>query len=340
LPPRKHFREEFVRPFGLPNALDLIGEAPETWRMLDELAFAARMGGHVLLRGETGTGKEPAARAIRLMGPEAAGPYIAISAGNVPPGLVEDALFGHVKNVTHSGMGATIGVVGQADGGILFLDEIARLSEELQIALLRVLDGGDYRQVGGQTNLTSRFRLIAALNREPERLIRDLRGRMAHTVWLPTLANRREDIPLLLRPLLAKAAAKAPDLVAALLTKQADGTTEIVPPVELLDRLMRVEAFEGNIRDLESALNEQLRGSPDLRPPALASVPAPARTDGAESPDPDDESSGPDLTAERIEWCLTQTDGNVKAAADLAGVSRPALYRAMERLGMKWRKEE
>jgi two-component system nitrogen regulation response regulator GlnG/two-component system response regulator HydG len=233
-----------------------------------------------------------------------------------------------------------MGVIGQADGGILFLDEIARLSEDLQVALLRVMDDGDYRQVGGQKNLVSRFRLIAALNREHERLTRDLRGRMAHIVWMPTLSTRHEDIPLLLRPLLARAAARAPDLVEPLRTRQTDGTIEIVPPVELLDRLMRVEDFEGNIRDLDAALNEQLRQSPDLRDPAAAirgSTPPPPDAQGSAARE---ENRAATLTVEEIEWCLGQTGGNHKAAAERLTVSRGALYRAMDRLGMKRKKEE
>ncbi|HEY8038594.1 MAG TPA: sigma 54-interacting transcriptional regulator, partial [Polyangiaceae bacterium] len=121
---RRHLLEKYVGPFGEANAFGMVGESPEWWALLERLAFAARIPAHVLIRGETGTGKESAAAAVHAMGPSARGPLVSMSVGNIAPTLLEDELFGHRKGYPQAGMDAKKGVVAEANGGTLFLDEI------------------------------------------------------------------------------------------------------------------------------------------------------------------------------------------------------------------------
>jgi DNA-binding NtrC family response regulator len=346
--PARHFAEKYMGPFGEANAFGMVGETPEMWTLLEHLAFAAKVPDHVLLRGQTGTGKESAAEAIHAMSLNALGPFISMSIGNIPRSLFEDALFGHLKDYPQAGMRAKKGAVGEADGGSLFLDEIADLTFDAQTALLRLLDQGEYLTLGGEGRLRSELRLIGAMNRELEALKLDLRKRLSTHIDLPPLTLRRDDVPLILRHLLKRAHARTPGLTQHLVTPQADGTVEVVPPVWFVERLMRQETYEGNVRDLIAAVNQLLEQATPPPGPAGAKAGG-AETAGAGAGSKDagearegagDEARGALLTKDEVEWCLARTGGNVSAAAKAAGVSRPAFYRAMSRLGVKRGKGE
>jgi two-component system nitrogen regulation response regulator GlnG/two-component system response regulator HydG len=241
-----------------------------------------------------------------------------------------------VKNYPQAGMDALEGLVARADAGVLFLDEIANLPSDAQGALLRVLDGGHYKPGGAKEFRHVLFRLVAAMNREEEVLQADLRKRLMIKVNVPNLAERRDDIPLILRHLLRKARAalkgdraEESDLVKHMLVEQTDGSLEVVPPVAFVLELMRRPSFDGNVRDLESAMWDLFfRSAP---PQVRAELDKPPRPGAAAN---EDERSL-QLTAAEVQWCLRKTGGNVSAAAKLAGMSRPAFYRALERVGMK-----
>jgi two-component system nitrogen regulation response regulator GlnG/two-component system response regulator HydG len=339
--PLAHFPIGRAGRFGHANAFNIVGETPELWELLDRAAFAAMLPDHVMIRGQTGSGKEAIAALIHALSSDASGPYVPLSIGDIGRNLIEDELFGHVKNHPQAGMKEKIGVIAEANGGILFLDEIGSMPFDAQSALLRVLDAGQYRQAGAQGHKVSRFRLLAAMNRADDSLLTDLRKRFGIMVWVSTLVARRDDIPLILRHLLRRVHAAKPALTQRFETRQADGSTEIVAPLWFVERLLQQESFEGNVRDLLTAMNDLLYpgGLPRPAPSRRTSEAPPAGT-SEDAQAAAGEARGTRLTKEEVAWCLAKTGGNVKAAAEAAGVSRQAFYRAMKRTGVTGKEGE
>ena len=281
--------------FGEPDPFGIVGEAPETWALRDRLAFVAPLPGHVLLSGPSGTGKELAARAVHRLSPRGSRPLVARNAATFPPGLIDAELFGNIRDFPNAGMRERPGLVGEASGSTLFLDEIGELPEALQTHLLRVLDrDGEYQRLGDARPLRADVRFVAATNRPVGHLKSDLRARLVHTVSLPPLSERREDIPLLVRALLRRAAAEDPRLGARL-------GDEPRVSLELMLALL-AHPLPLNVRELEAILFRSLSSSagPTLElPPDLA---APAE-DEALATDPQD------VTPEQIQECLDRHGG-------------------------------
>ncbi|HEY1959996.1 MAG TPA: sigma 54-interacting transcriptional regulator [Polyangiaceae bacterium] len=297
-------------PFGEADSVGIVGESPAAWKLRADLAFAAMTNAHVLIHGPSGTGKELCAAAIHSLSPRARRPFIALSAANIPPGLIDSELFGHPKNYPNAGMPERIGLVGAADGGTLFLDEIGEMPPELQAHLLRFLDArGKYNRLGETLTRHANVRLVCATNRGPAGLKFDLLARLMVRIQTPSLEARREDIPLIVRHLLRaspSAAAFANDVDPSLMVK-----------------LLRMR-FPTNVRELEEHLVRALRfsaGSPPLRlvePRGV--VPAP----------PEDERMVAEIRAalERHGW-------HVSRAAESLGMSRHALARLMKKHGIR-----
>ncbi|MGY6214190.1 sigma-54 interaction domain-containing protein [Methylolobus aquaticus] len=184
--------------------LNLIGEAPAFREALSLIARYADCPATVLISGETGTGKELAARAIHYLGPRRNRPFIPINCGALPDSLVENELFGHSKGAFTDGRESTRGLVGDAEGGTLFLDEVEALSPKAQVSLLRFLQDGFFRPLGARQPIKADVRVIAATNLELGEIVAagefrsDLMYRLqVATVRMPTLRERREDIPRL-----------------------------------------------------------------------------------------------------------------------------------------------
>ena len=306
--------------FGAADALGLVGESPAAWELRDQLAFAAKTGDHVLVTGSTGTGKELASRAIHALSARAAGPFVSRNAATLPPGLVDAELFGNVRNYPNPGTAERKGLIGEADGGTLFLDEIGELPFELQSHLLRVLDGsGEYQRLGESLTRRANLRLIAATNRDPSELKHDLVPRLAVRVELPSLSDRLDDVPLLIRHGIELARKKAPDVVQRFCDEQ--GRPSIDPA--LVDVLLR-RAMPGNVRDIASvlwaAMAESKRGTIRVPRELASAAPVPNPPPG-------------DLDADRVREAITRRHGNLQAAAtDLGLSSRYALYRIVRKL--------
>jgi two-component system nitrogen regulation response regulator GlnG/two-component system response regulator HydG len=287
---------------------------------------------HVLIHGDSGTGKESVAKMIHGMGANAGRPFASISAGNLAPSLLEDQLFGHVADYPQKGMQARRGSLGEADGGTLFIDEIGRMRLDAQMALLRALDSGEYKMLGGEGVKHSRFRFVGAMNGLVSALLPDLYNRLVKRIQMPTLAQRSDDIPLIVRHLLRQLHAKNPGVTRHLLRRQANGGEEVVPPVGFIEELVKRQSFDGNVRDLVGAVDQMLfetmpaQGGGDVR----------VRGEVDRDDDPD-EARGRKLTKGEIEWALGKYGGNVSAAARQLDVSRQSLYRAMERVGIRGR---
>ena len=195
--------------YGRPDPFGMVGESEPAWKLREQLAFAASTDRHVLVLGESGAGKELAARAIHGLSTRRDQTFVARNAATMPESLIDAELFGNVKNYPNPGMPERPGLVGEADGSTLFLDEIGDLPEKCQVHLLRVLDAdGEYQRLGEARTRKSAFRLVAATNRAPEALKHDFLARFTHRIALPGLPERRDDIPLVLAEILRRTASK------------------------------------------------------------------------------------------------------------------------------------
>ena len=212
----------------------------ELRRLLDRVAVAPYP---VLVLGESGTGKELVARAVHHKSPRTAGPFVAANCASIPENLIEAELFGHAKGAFTGAERDRAGLFEQAHGGTLFLDEVACLSPRAQESLLRVLESGEIRRVGGARAETVDVRMVAATNENLEdeaAFRRDLYYRLnVLRLEIPPLRERPEDLPLLAERLLARIAAEA-------------GLRKTLAPDAL--RALAAHRWPGNVRELENAL--------------------------------------------------------------------------------------
>ena len=194
-----------------PAASGLVGRSPAFSAMLEKVMRVARANASVLLLGETGTGKELVARAIHEASPRREAPFVAVDCAGLTETLFESELFGYEKGAFTGAMHRKIGLVEAVSGGTLFLDEIGELPPSLQVRLLRLLETGTYRRVGGVDWLPADFRLVSATHRdlasmvEAETFRRDLYFRInTFPLRTPALHERASDIPLLATSLLER----------------------------------------------------------------------------------------------------------------------------------------
>ncbi len=332
LVPLRHFPDPSWGEYGEPDAVGFIGESAVAWRLRDRLAFAAKSDAHVLLVGESGTGKELAARAIHELSTRQAGPLVSRNAATLPSGLIDAELFGNVRNYPNAGMPERPGLVGQANGGTLFLDEIGELPAEMQSHLLRVLDAeGEYQRLGEATPRRSDMRLVGATNRDPRTLKHDLLARLTVRIELPPIGERREDIPLLLRHLLLRAATRVPDLAKRFVSKRTGLATARIEP-ELVDHLLR-RPLPLNVRELDALL---WRAMETARGDVLA-LTEEVRADAEAGGEPESVQSARNAepTAEEIRGVLDREGGSITRAAKALGLtSRYALYRLLKKHGI------
>jgi DNA-binding NtrC family response regulator len=294
----------------------------------------------VLLTGETGTGKELAARAVHAESPRKDKPFVAVNCGALPAELVESELFGHAKGAFTGATAAKSGLFEEAHGGTLFLDEIGDLPLPVQVKLNRALQEKEVRRVGTTQPVKVDVRVVAATHRElaaevaAGRFREDLYYRLnVVTVRLPALRERREDVPLLALHFLARAG--RPEL-------------EGFEPQAL--RALTAFAWPGNVRQLENAvaraaavaqgprisvedLPPELQtpaaapGAPAGRIPAeaLAKLPYREAVDGARDT----------VSREYLSALMQEFGGNVTHAAERAGMERESLHRLLKRYGVR-----
>ncbi len=187
------------------NPLDqfglLRGSSPRMKKLFRTLRKVARTDARILIVGETGTGKELVARTVHQMGDRSDRVFLAVNCGAIASELFESELFGHEKGAFTGASSLHRGVFERADGGTLFLDEITEMPPDLQVKLLRVLEAGKFRRVGGEEDLSSNLRIISACNRIPAEAIEDGRFRedlyyrvASFPITLPPLRDRGDDI--------------------------------------------------------------------------------------------------------------------------------------------------
>jgi Nif-specific regulatory protein len=189
----------------------IVGRSAAMRRIFEQVRLVSKWNTTVLIRGETGTGKELIANAIHYNSPRASGPLVKLNCAALPENLLESELFGHERGSFTGAVGSRKGRFEQADGGSLFLDEIGEISPAFQAKLLRVLQEGEFERVGGSRSIKADVRIIAATHRDLEAAVEaghfreDLFYRLnVMPLYLPPLRERPEDIPEISRHLLAK----------------------------------------------------------------------------------------------------------------------------------------
>jgi len=318
-------------PFGGPDEHGIVGESPEVGELRGQLPFLARRAGHVLVQGPSGAGKELVSRALHQLSPRAHRPIVARNAATFPTGLIDAELFGNIKDYPNAGMRERRGLIGEADGSTLFLDEIGELPGELQAHLLRVLDGeGSYQRLGEDRPRQADLRLVAATNRATEQLRPEFLARLALRITVPGLDERREDVPLLARHLLRRAASQDPSLGERLFKggDVAAGEPRVDP--QLMDMLVR-RRYSQHVRELESFLWQAMTGSRG-RHLALTG----ALREALEAPHQLEARQREELTPEVIQACLDRHGGSrTKAYRELGLRNRHVLYRLIKRHGLR-----
>ncbi len=317
---------EEPRPRGVTQ--NLIGVSPKMQRIFRLIEKVAPTESTVLITGESGTGKEMVATAIHLQSRRAHGPFITVNAAAIPESLFESELFGHVRGSFTGAVSDRPGLMKQADGGTLFLDEVAEMPLAVQAKVLRALQSGEVRPVGGGEATHVDARVIAATNRDltraraEEKLREDLYYRLSvFTIELPPLRERREDIPLLAGYFRQKHARR--------LGKRVDRFTE-----RAQYHLLRYE-YPGNVRELENAIERAVTLAEhgeishlDL-PPALREEPVRMLSEGDAFPYRP-EMSLTELETEHIRRALIYHARNTTRAAKSLGISRSTLWRKMK----------
>jgi formate hydrogenlyase transcriptional activator len=314
-----------------------VAESPAMKAVLERVGLAAPSGTTVLIRGETGTGKEGLARLVHDLSPRFGAPFVAVNLGALPDTLIESELFGHEKGAFTGAARRRAGKFEQSEGGTLFLDEVGDAPPSVQVRLLRVLQEKEIQRVGGSESLKVDVRVVAATNRDLERMVKegtfreDLYYRLAiFPVTLPPLRERREDI----RPL----ATYFLDRQAKLMNRK--------PPRVPDDAWAALErhGWPGNVRELENYLQRALILSPgpELR---LPEPPAPPCADEPEARAAPDDGVGrfDDEVRALIERALARCSGRVygpQGAAALLGLKPTTLQGKMRKYGVGDAKRE
>jgi DNA-binding NtrC family response regulator len=315
----------------------IVGQSPAMRTLFQLLETVAATSSTVLITGETGTGKELAARAIHHNGPRHAHRFVALNCSAIPETLLEAELFGHVRGAFTGAVANRQGRVEQASRGTLFLDEVGTMSPALQAKLLRVLQEREFERVGDSNPIKVDVRVIAATHSDLPRMVsegsfrEDLYYRLnVIPIHLPPLRDRREDIPGLVQHFLQKLGAQI-----------TPPRTQVTVSQEVMRRLMAFN-WPGNVRQLENVVERMLALSPGRSQIEVSDLPAEIQTAAAPEPAaawlPDE---GVDLDGyvrgvERalIGRALDRTKGNRRQAADLLGVKRTTLVERLKRLGL------
>ncbi|GAU82288.1 sigma-54 dependent transcriptional regulator [Bosea sp. BIWAKO-01] len=298
----------------------LVGASPAIVRLRQRLTLMADADADVLLFGETGTGKEVAARALHDLGKRRSGRFVAVNCGAIPETMIESELFGHEAGAFTGARERRIGKIEHASGGTLFLDEIESMPMAAQVRLLRALQERRIERLGSNREIAVDIRIVAATKADLAALAKaggfreDLVYRLnVVTLRLPPLRDRREDIPLLFQHFLGLAAARV---------------GRSAPPLgrDLLQRLSRQD-WPGNVRELRNAAERSLLGMDEdfddhetVAGPSSAELTLDEQIALAE--------------AEVIGAALKRHGGRIGVTAAALGITRKTLYLKMRRYGL------
>jgi len=318
-------------------AIKLIGQPPVFLEVLRQIASVAGIDAPVLIEGETGTGKELAARAMHYSGPRSAMPFIPANCGALPESLIENEFFGHARGAYTDAREPQPGLIAQAQGGTLFLDEVDALPLRGQVSLLRFLQDFHYRPLGGARDQRADVRVIAATNVDLDYAVAqkqfrpDLLYRLKiFSITLPALRERPGDAELLAKHFIWLYSNEYR------LAEQRMGDTDLA--------WIRSYSWPGNVRELESLVHRALvqsRGKPAVE---LAHAKAQRKPEPAQTPEAGlspaqlgfrHAKAAAVQAFERsfIEQALQEARGNVSAAARLSGKERRSFGKLMKKHG-------
>ena len=314
----------------------LVGRHPAMLSVFKTIGAVSATRAAVLIRGETGTGKELIARTIHQNSPASDQPFIAVNCAAVPETLLESTLFGHVQGAFTGATSNRRGPFEMAGRGTIFLDEIGDTGLALQAKLLRVLEEREFSPVGGENVRRTEARVLAATNQDLEKAVEEGRFRedlsfrlRVVEILVPPLRDRRSDIPLLVRHILSKSAGE--------LGRQVPGV-----PAEVMNALLARD-WPGNVRELENTL---IRAMVMARGPSLTLAdiegqhwglgkdtpprPGDLSPETPKEPEADAKESLAVVEKRHVERVLQMTKGNKSAAARILEVSRPTLNRMIK----------
>lgn len=304
----------------------VVGRSPAMVEVYRTVARVATSRSTVLIEGESGTGKELIAAALHRHSDRAGERFVAVDCGSLTDTLLESELFGYVRGAFTGAVGDKKGLFEEANGGTIFLDEIGDIGPSMQAKLLRVLQEYDVKRVGGQEWIHVDVRVVAATNRNLEKLVQqgtfrdDLFYRLkVVTITLPPLRDRREDIPLL-----------AEHFVRRYGERSGKGVTRITPEAM---QLLTEHPWPGNIRELEHSIeravalaNGQVLTPDDLAQELRGTVDA-TLFRGAPTLE--------EVKRRYLAHVLQETGGNISRAATILGVERRSLQRMLRRYGLR-----
>lgn len=314
---------------------EIIGASPAHAAMVAQLKRIAATEAPALIEGETGSGKELAARVIHYGGLRSARPFVPVNCGALPETLIESELFGHERGAFTDARHARTGLVAEADGGTLFLDEVDALSSKAQVTLLRFLQDQRYRPLGTARELSTDVRVVAASNRPLAALVEEgafradlmYRLKILHLV-LPPLRERIGDIQLL-----------AAHFIRCFSTKY--GLPAKTLSAQTLQWLCS-QPWPGNIRELENWVHREFLmggGYPAQQPQPRATMPAAATADCDDSALMRFQVAKAEAVRvfeqDYLQRALRQADGNVTRAAQMVGKERRAFGKLLKKHGIE-----
>ena len=311
----------------------MIGKSTEMKKVFDAIDLAAKSDLSVLIEGESGTGKELVARAIHFNGLQKQGSFVAVNCAAIPENLLESELFGHEKGSFTGALARRVGKFEQAQGGTLFLDEIGDLPPSLQVKLLRVLQEREIERVGGNQSIPIQVRFMVATNRDLKQLVNEQKFREdlyfrvnVFPIRIPSLRERKEDIPELLKYFIQKNQGKKPPVR--------------VDP-QALQGIMDY-SWPGNIRELENFVERLLLVKKDrqvIMPEDIHSLLDPQKKEPPAAREEvlslqDRGKVMGDAEKAIFENALKETGGNVSKASKMVRVSRDTFYRKMKKYSL------
>jgi two-component system response regulator PilR (NtrC family) len=315
---------------------NIIGQSAKMSALYDLLEKVSPTKTNILITGESGTGKELVAKAIHYNSPRKEKPFVTLNCGAIPETLIESELFGHMKGAFTDAIQTKKGLFELADEGTIFLDEISELPLLMQVKLLRVLQEKEFKRVGGTEDIRIDVRIIAATNKDLEEAVREKRFREdlyyrlnVIQIKLPSLRERREDIPLLANHFLKK------------YSEELDKRIENISPEAV--RILLDYGYPGNVRELQNIIERAvaLESTGELTPKNLNSYlneQLPFRKGPVDLDIPNEgldlEKVVEDIERDLLVKALDRTRGIKKKAADLLHINFRSLRYRLEKYGL------
>jgi len=302
---------------------EIIGESPQMKKVFDLIKTVASTDTTVMIRGESGSGKELIARAIHSNSQRKYFPIVTVNCGAMPEGILESELFGHERGAFTGAQYRRKGKIELADGGTLFLDEVGNIDMKTQMDLLRVLETKQFTRVGGNDVIRVDFRIICATNKNLEKAVtdgtfrEDLYYRLnVFSIVVPPIRERKSDIPTLANYFVRKYA-------------QTMGKAITSISADAMDLLVRND-WPGNVRELENAIERAMVVG---KPPAIQIEDLPFQL--TEKKKKFRAGSLAEMEKNHIEEILAENNWNISRSAEILQIDRVTLYNKIEKYGLK-----